>query len=82
MMLGMKEEMTNGEAGEGMAPSFYYTSYEDYDVNVVRADTVVTSLLSYDESYSGGVHGSYYYIPVNFDSLTGEELHIHDKSSA
>ena len=78
MMLGMKEEMTNGEAGEGMAPSFYYTSYEDYDVNVVRADTVVTSLLSYDESYSGGVHGSYYYIPVNFDSLTGEELHIHD----
>ena len=78
MMLGMKEEMTNGEAGEGMAPSFYYTSYEDYDVNVVRADTVVTSLLSYDESYSGGAHGSYYYIPVNFDSLTGEELHIHD----
>ncbi len=78
MMLGLNEDMENGIGGEGAAPSFYYSSYEDYDVNVVRADTVVTSLLSYNESYSGGAHGTYYYIPVNYDSLTGEELHLSD----
>ncbi|MBO6260946.1 MAG: DUF3298 domain-containing protein [Lachnospiraceae bacterium] len=49
-----------------------------YDTTVMRADTVVTCLLTHYADYMGGVHGTYYYYPVNYDSATGEELSIKD----
>ncbi len=58
--------------------SYNMSIYQKYDTEVVRADTVVTSLLTYFEDYEGGAHGVYYYNPVNFDSVTGEEIHISD----
>ena len=49
-----------------------------YDTTVLRADTVVTSLITHYEDYKGGAHGTYYNYGVNFDSATGEELSIKD----
>ena len=61
---------------------FVLPVYEKYRTDVVRADTVVTSLLTYYEDFMGGAHGVYSFNPVNFDSLTGKELHLEDVMDA
>lgn len=48
------------------------------DVFVRRADSVVTSLLYYDFSYSGGKSPMLYHVGRNFDSKTGKTLMIED----
>ena len=39
--------------------SYYYSSFQSY--NVIRADSQVISLRSYNNDYAGGVHGDYAY---------------------
>ena len=56
--------------------SYYYSSFQSY--NVMRADSQVISLRSYNNDYAGGVHGDYAYYGTTFDTVTGEELKIQD----
>ena len=56
--------------------SYYYSSFQSY--NVMRADSQVISLRSYNNDYAGGVHGDYAYYGTTFDTMTGEELKIQD----
>lgn len=56
--------------------SYYYSSFQSY--NVMRADSQVISLRSYNNDYAGGIHGDYAYYGTTFDTMTGEELKIQD----
>ena len=56
--------------------SYYYSSFQSY--NVIRADSQVISLRSYNNDYTGGIHGDYAYHGTTFDTMTGEELKIQD----
>ncbi len=56
--------------------SYYYSSFQSY--NVMRADSQVISLRSYNNDYTGGIHGDYAYHGNTFDTMTGEELKIQD----
>ena len=56
--------------------SYYYSSFQSY--NVMRADSQVISLRSYNNDYAGGIHGDYAYYGTTFDTVTGEELKIQD----
>ena len=56
--------------------SYYYSSFQSY--NVMRADSQVISLRSYNNDYTGGIHGDYAYHGTTFDTMTGEELKIQD----
>ena len=56
--------------------SYYYSSFQSY--NVMRADSQVISLRSYNNDYTGGIHGDYAYYGTTFDTMTGEELKIQD----
>ena len=56
--------------------SYYYSSFQSY--NVMRADSQVISLRSYNNDYTGGIHGDYAYYGTTFDTVTGEELKIQD----
>lgn len=56
--------------------SYYYSSFQSY--NVMRADSQVISLRSYNNDYAGGVHGDYAYYGTTFDTMTGEKLKIQD----
>ena len=58
--------------------TWIYKFYRDIEHCVTRSDSVVTSIVTRDESYSGGAHGGYYFYPTIFDSATGEELTIYD----
>ena len=51
--------------------SYYYSSFQSY--NVMRADSQVISLRSYNNDYTGGIHGDYAYYGTTFDTMTGEE---------
>ena len=56
--------------------SYYYSSFQSY--NVMRADSQVISLRSYNNDYTGGIHGDYAYHGTTFDTMTGEKLKIQD----
>ena len=56
--------------------SYYYSSFQSY--NVMRADSQVISLRSYNNDYAGGVHGDSAYYRTTFDTMTGEKLKIQD----
>ena len=52
--------------------------YEDWYTDVYRADGDVVSLITNYTDYLGGAHGSYYTYTANFDTATGDRLHIYD----
>ena len=45
---------------------------------VTRSDSVVTSIVTWDEGYYGGAHGTFYFYPKILDSANGEALTIYD----
>ena len=45
---------------------------------VRRADTLVTSILTYTYTYFGGAHGNMYCFGRNYDTQTGKELKLSD----
>ncbi len=52
--------------------------YSKSTISVPRADTNVVSLLNLRESYAGGVHPSYWYGTVTYDTATGRQLMLQD----
>lgn len=50
----------------------------EYSTGVVRADTVITSLLTTRYADYHGAHPSTVYMTKNFDSISGQELDIYD----
>lgn len=52
--------------------------YCNYDVQVMRADDQVLSLLISCSDYRGGVHPNYYVFSRNYDTQTGELLNLPD----
>ncbi len=48
------------------------------DILMRRADSRVVSLLRYEYSYTGGVHGNYGYQGVNLNTETGERIALSD----
>ncbi len=79
-VLGAEFEELEKEARDALPEMGDYpmTFYVKFDTTVLRADTVVTSLLTHYEDFKGGAHGTYYNYGVNFDSATGKELSIKD----
>lgn len=59
-------------------PQFFNGFYSNNDLYIRRADSNVVSLINSFASYSGGVHGMYGWLGVNFNSKTGARLKISD----
>jgi len=83
----IQELWTYGEELSGYVmedPSFsaeesdYYRYYFSQDVELVRADSRIISLVETFQEYSGGAHGNYGYSGLNFDSRTGQMLVLSD----
>ena len=56
----------------------FETFYRYDDLTLPRADSRAVSILYSMTSFSGGVHGNYYYYSVNLDSSTGRKLSVSD----
>ena len=54
------------------------TGYELNDMQVIRFDDRLLSLLHSEEGYTGGAHGYYYSVGYNFDPNTGRKLRLRD----
>ncbi len=52
--------------------------YENWYTDIFRADDRVVSIITNYTDYLGGAHGTYYTYTANFDTATGEMLHIYD----
>lgn len=59
-------------------PQFFGAFYSNNDLLIRRADSNVVSLIQDFKNYSGGAHGMYGWIGVNFNSETGASLKISD----
>ncbi|MBR3525557.1 MAG: DUF3298 domain-containing protein [Lachnospiraceae bacterium] len=55
-----------------------YSFYDNIENTLTRSDPVVTSIVSYEDSYFAGAHGSFYFYPTILDSASGEKLSIYD----
>lgn len=65
------------ESGEGeIAPFEMFYRYDD--LILPRADSRAVSILYSMTSFSGGVHGNYYYYSTNLDTVTGRSLVLSD----
>jgi len=63
--------LENTEFGEAA----FYSNITPY---VRRADTLVTSILTFTNMYLGGAHGNYFYFGRNYDTQSGKELKLTD----
>ncbi len=61
---------------EYFSPSAYF--YTRHAVRVRRADSVVVSLLSFHNAYTGGAHGNYGFSGETYDTQTGKLLTLDD----
>ena len=59
-------------------PQYFGGFYSKNDLYIRRADSNVVSLINSFENYSGGAHGMYGWLGVNFNSATGARLKISD----
>lgn len=64
----------SGESGTAAFETFY--RYDD--LTLPRADSRAVSILYSMTSFSGGVHGNYYYYSTNLDTATGRVLSVSD----
>lgn len=69
-------ESESADTGEETAP--FETFYRYDDLACPRADSRAVSILYSMTSYSGGVHGNYYYYSTNLDTSTGRSLLVGD----
>ena len=77
MVTDMRDLMENSsEEDRGYMAEMSY--YYDHGYYVRRVDELVTSVLSYQSSFNGGVHGYTGYGCINLDSDTGEEISLPD----
>ena len=65
------------DAGEDAAAPFEMF-YRYDDLTLPRADSRAVSILYSMTSFSGGVHGNYYYYSTNLDTATGRVLSLSD----
>ena len=52
--------------------------YDNRNIYIERADSVVTSIINSYDNYTGGAHGMYGVNPAVYDSLSGDILNIDD----
>lgn len=61
------------EYGFGTSEFTWYT-----DVTFFRADASVVSFIESVYSFTGGVHGNYWYVGKNYDAESGKEINLED----
>lgn len=69
-------------AASGLEPDDEAQPFEAFyrhdDLTLPRADSRAVSILYNMTSFSGGVHGSYFYYSVNLDTASGRRLSLND----
>lgn len=67
---------SDGAEEGGVTPFEMFYRYDD--LTLPRADSRAVSILYSMTSFSGGVHGNYYYYSTNLDTATGRALSVGD----